>query len=152
MCLALLLSSCYEDDSCNQNTVTGVNALIINNGNSIPEDSVKSFYIMPIGEDSISFINSENVLYTPGIELDLNNDSTIVVFKVKENSTDSFIIDTITLNHKQIDVEMLSIYCGIVPIFELIGGTHTTHILDSITLQDSLINTDVSTPNVTIYY
>lgn len=150
--LASTMMSCYEDDSCNQNTETGVNLQVINNNNESTLDKDSTFWKFTKMDDTISLVNSNNISYSPGIPLDMNNDSIQIRFQIKNISDSVYMIDTVVFNYIQTDLQALSINCGFAPVFELVGHNHTTNVLDSVARHDSIVNTEITEKNVSFYY
>lgn len=154
----MLLSACYEDDSCNQNRVTGVNISVSNSGSDASTDldgldynNVESWRFTAL-DDTAALISSETQSYTPGIPLDMNADSITVLFKIRDSDSTDYLQDTVIFNYIQTDLQLLSINCGFAPQFKLTGGASTLNVLDSIVLYDGYVTTDMQIENVAFYY
>lgn len=153
-----LLAACYEDDSCNQNTVSGVNITVANSGSDsktdldgLDQSNIESWRITAVG-DTTALVGSENTDYTTGIPLDMNNTSITVLFKIRDNDTTDYLVDTVVFEYIQTDLQLLSVSCGFAPIFKLTGGCFGTSVLDSVVIYDSEISTDLQENNVSFYY
>lgn len=150
--LTATMVSCYEDDTCNQNTETGVNIEVRNNGNepTLHKDSI--YWKLTKIDDTVSLVSSNDISYSTGLHLDMNNDSITFLFQIKNTSDSVYLVDTVVFNYIQTDLEALSLNCGFAPVFELTEGYYTTHVLDSIVKYDTIVNTELTETNVSFYY
>lgn len=158
MALLVFLSACYEDDSCSQNTVSGINVTVSNSGSDsssdldeLDQDNVESWRFTAL-DDTVSLVNSESQTYTSGIPLDMNDTSITILFNIRDNDSTAFLKDTIVINYYQTDLQLLSVNCGFAPLFRITGGASTAHVLDSIVVNDVEISTDLLIDNVAFYY
>lgn len=156
--LALLITACYEDDSCNQNTVTGVNISVSNSGadnttdlDGLDYSNIESWRITAL-DDTVPLVSSENLSYSAGIPLDMNDTTITVLFKIRDNDTTDYLRDTMIFNYIQTDLQLLSVNCGFAPLFQLTSGQHTINVLDSVILYEGYITTDMQIENVAFYY
>lgn len=153
-----LVTACYEDDSCNQNAVTGVNVTVSNSGDDedvdldgLDADNVESWRFIPL-DDTVSLVSSESLSYSPGIALDMNDTTIVFLFQIRDSDSTEYLQDTIIFNYIQTDLQLVSVNCGFAPLFQLTGGYWTANVLDSVILNDSYITTDMQTNNVAFYY
>ncbi len=149
--------SCYEDDSCNQNTNTGVNITVANMlPDSVDTDSLNSSHIeswrFKTLEDTTIFISSDNLDYTTGIPLNMNDTVIKLLFQIRDNDTTDYLVDTIILGYIQTDLELLSANCGFAPVFKITNGSFTMHVLDSVAIENSKVSTDLQLNNVAFFY
>ncbi len=151
------LSACVEDDTCGENTISGVMVAIANSGSdsstdtdTLNEKSVTNWKICPIN-DTISF-TSMDTSYTSGIPLNINDTSVAVVFMIRDNEDEDYINDTLHLFYHQKELKLISMQCGFAPLYELSGLDHTLHVLDSVVLNEIEVSTDLMIDNVTLYY
>lgn len=156
--LASVVFSCIEDDSCSQNTVTGVNVTVSNSGADASSDddgldynNIESWRFTAL-DDTTALVSSDNLSYSPGIPLDMNDTTITLLFKIRDNDTTDYLRDTVVFNYYQTDLQLLSINCGFAPLFYLKGGNSTLNILDSVILYESSITTDMQINNVAFYY
>lgn len=155
--LALVfLSACYEDNSCSQNTVTGINVEVSNSGSdattdldSLDQSKVDAWFFTALDD---TFVTSANQTYTSGIPLDMNDTSITVLFQIKDTEMTDYLQDTIVINYHQTDLRLLTVNCGFAPIYVISGGTHTLNVLDSVIMYDAEISTDLQITNVSFYY
>lgn len=156
--LTLIIASCVEDGSCNQNTITGVNVSVSNSGSDsdtdldgLNGDSIESWLFTAM-DDTVALVSDEDVDYSPGIPLDMNDTTITLLFKIRDNDTTEYLRDTIVLNYIQTDLVLLSVNCGFAPLFKITGGYSTMNILDSVVIYDEFITTDKNLDNVAFYY
>lgn len=155
--LIVFLSACVEDDTCGENTVSGLIVSVRNSGSdsntdtdTLNENSVTSWKICPLN-DSISF-TSKDTSFTSGIPLNINDTSITVLFMIRDNEDEDYIIDTLSFYYHQTDLESLSLQCGFAPLYEISGMSHSVNVLDSLALNEKEISTDLIMDNVTLYY
>jgi hypothetical protein len=153
-----LMTACYEDDSCNQNTVTGVNVSVSNSGadkstdlDGLDYDNIESWRFTAL-DDTLALVSSENLTYSPGIPLNMNDTTITLLFQIRDNDSTDYLQDTVIFNYIQTDFQLLSINCGFAPLFTLTGGQSTINILDSVILYEGDITTDMQIENVAFYY
>ena len=154
----LFLTACYEDDTCNQNTVTGVIVSVSNSGADADTDldeldhtNVESWRFTAL-DDTSAFVNSDDLSYSPGIPLDMNDTTITLLFKIRDNDSTDYLQDTVIFNYIQTDVELLSVNCGFASRFKITGGWTTLNVLDSVNFYDGYVTTDMETENVAFYY
>ncbi len=147
--LACSLTACYEDDSCSQNTDTGINVAVSNKDGDYKGYDLWSFSKV---NDTVSFVSSENQTYEAGIPLNINDTSITFLFNIRLNDTTAYLSDTITINYYQTDLRLLSVNCGFAPVYHITGGSHTLNVLDSVILYDEEISSDLELDNAAFYY
>lgn len=152
------MTACYEDDSCNQNTVTGVNIAVANSGADKATDldgldyaTIESWLFTAL-DDTLALVSSESLTYSSGIPLDMNDTTITFLFKIRDNDSTAYLQDTVTFNYIQTDLQLLSINCGFAPVFQLRGGQSTSNVLDSVVVYEASITTDMQIKNVAFYY
>lgn len=155
---AFLITACYEDDSCNQNTVTGVNVSVSNSGadkktdtDGLDYNTIESWHFTSL-DDTLALVSSENLTYSPGIPLDINDTTITLLFKIRDNDSTAYLQDTVSFNYIQTDLQLLSNNCGFAPLFKITGGHSTINVLDSVIVYDGYITTDMLIENVAFYY
>lgn len=157
--IALSLSACYEDETCNQNTETGVNIVVKNSGNDTGTDldgldQTKSveWNFTPLA-DTIVFVSSENEPYSIGIPLNLNDTTIAIVLNIKDSEMSDYLKDTVIFNYVQTDLRLLSVNCGFAPIYNIIDIMFTDNVLDSVVLYTEVeVSNDLELDNVAFYY
>lgn len=154
----LMALACVEDDTCNQNTVSGLNVVVANSGkdaktdlDALNQDSIVGWMITAVG-DTLSFVGSDNATYSSGIPLNLDDTTITVLFKIKDTAHDEYLVDTLVFDYHQTDLVLLSVQCGFAPLFELTGGSYTKSVLDSVVVRAVEVSTDLTINNVSIYY
>lgn len=156
--LAFFVTSCYEDDSCNENTVTGINMSVFSSGSDADADPDTldvtagiQWAILPPSADTV-LVSSSDLSSSVGLHLDANADMMTVLFIIRNEDSPVFYVDTVVFEYVQTELEQLSNNCGFAPVYTIYGGSNTTHALDSVVLEDPLVNTDITDDNVTFYY
>lgn len=154
---ALLITGCYEDDSCNQNTETGINITVSNSGSDASTDldglnqnSIESWRVTAVG-DTTALVDSESD-YNTGIPLDMNDTTVTLLFKIRDNDTTDYLVDTVIFTYIQTDLQLLTVTCGFAPVFNITGGEFYMNTLDSVIIYEQEVSTDLQTNNVTFYY
>lgn len=138
--------------------MTGLNVKVSNSGKDIGTDldgldynNVESWRFTAM-DDTISFVSSETQSYSPGIPFDMNADSIVILFKIRDSDSTEYLIDTIVFQYVQADLELLSVNCGFAVLFSITNFHITSNVLDSIILEEPFVTTDMQTNNVSFYY
>ena len=157
--IALSLSSCYEDETCNQNTETGVNIVVENSGDDsgtdldgLDQSKTVEWNLTPLA-DTVVFVSSENQANSIGIPLDLNDTTIAIVLNIKDSEMSDYLKDTVVFNYVQTDLRLLSVNCGFAPIFNITDIMFTGNVLDSVILYTEVeVSNDLELDNVAFYY
>lgn len=152
--LSLLVNACYEDDTCGENMYSRVN-ISVNSSAYQSNDTLKGtdteWWFTPLN-DTIVLISSDDVDESLGLPLDMDTDTLKLVFHIRNTSATDVYMDTVTFQYEFTDLEEISLNCGFAPVFTMYGGNYTSYALDSIVLNEPIINTDLTEDNVTFYY
>lgn len=156
LCVVLFLSSCVEDDTCGENTITGIIVSVKNSGSddatdtdALNQNAVSDWKICPAGDTTVFVAKSTD--YQFGIPLDLEDTTIQLVFYIKDNGG-VYLNDTLRFVYHQTDMKLVSVACGFAPEFEITEGQHGVSVLDSVVLEELVVSNDLSINNVTLYY
>lgn len=147
--LPVFLSACYEDDSCSQNTDTGINVTVTNEGDDFT--TVESWKFTAL-DDTTALVSSDNLSYTAGIPLDMNDTVVELLFSVRASDTLDYVSDTVIIHYVQTDLSLLSVNCGFAPTYNITELVHTINILDSVLIYEQEVSTDLVSDNAAFYY
>lgn len=154
--MLVLFSACVEDETCGENTITGIIISVANSGDDsatdndgLNQDAVSEWKICPAG-DTLEFVTNTTE-YQYGIPLDLEDTTIAVVFSIKDDG-EAYYEDTVHFDYRQTDLKLVSVACGFAPEFEITGGRHGVSVLDSVVLEALEVSNDLSINNVTFYY
>ncbi len=156
--ITFILTACFEDDSCNQNMVSGINIEVItsdkNDSTDVdglnPSGSIE-WNIAPLN-DSITFITSANQAYSTGVPLNLNDTSITIQLNIRDNDTTAYLTDIIKINYVQTDLRLVSVNCGFAPVFKITDIFFSTNALDSVLYSPDEVSNDLEIVNAVFYY
>ena len=154
--VVLSISSCVEDETCGENTVTGVLMTVQNSGNDNETDTdeldqtkVSDWKICAVGDTLPLYSKSTDYQY--GLPLDLEDTTVSFVFYIKDDSS-TYLTDTVQFDYRQTDMKLVSVACGFAPEFLITGGSHGSSVLDSVVVEQPVVSTDLTLNNVAFYY
>ena len=154
--------SCVTDDTCIQTKYVKLTAnfYVVNPNDSIIANRIKGFYVDSITVqglkyDSITklYQSVDSILYNNKkvntIDLPLNNNSTVSIFKLKFKLKLKSVVDTMTIYHSNIN-DYLSLECGCIVTHAIDKVTTTYHYIDSARIKVYEVNT-INAENIRIY-
>ena len=150
--------SCVTDDTCIQTKYVKLTAnfYVVNPNDSIIANRINGFYVDSITVqglkyDSITklYQSVDSILYNNqkvnSINLPLNNNSTVTIFKLKFKN----VVDTMRIYHSNIN-DYLSLECGCIITHAIDNVTTTNHYIDSARIKIYEVNT-IDAENIRIY-
>lgn len=136
--LLTIIISCESDEVCTENieTYASISFVRLSTVDSLIQEntlSINNLIIFPLDRNYDSIYNYQNEVTDISLPLNPNIASTSFVIKADT------IQDTLYFHH-QSEMYFVSLECGFTWLFNLDETTHTTHLIDSIIVVDTIID------------